>query len=97
MKIALIALAKDEDHYIDEWIDYHLLLGFDDIFICRDNWNFMSSNMKKTNVHITDYAGDVSIPHNIKQNNFYNECINNTIIDDFDFVMILDVDEFVNL
>lgn len=97
MKIALIALAKDEDHYIDEWIDYHLLLGFDDIFICRDNWNFMSSNMKKTNVHITDYTGDVSIPHNIKQNNFYNECINNTIIDDFDFVMILDVDEFVNL
>ena len=32
-KIAVVAIAKDEDNYLAEWTDYHLRLGFDDIFI----------------------------------------------------------------
>ncbi len=28
MDISLVCIAKDEDHYIDEWLDYHLKLGF---------------------------------------------------------------------
>jgi len=37
-KIALVTMAKDEDFYLQEWIDYHLKLGFDDIFIYQNNW-----------------------------------------------------------
>ena len=33
MTKALAAIAKDEDAYIQEWIGYHLKLGFDDIFV----------------------------------------------------------------
>jgi hypothetical protein len=33
MKTALVCIAKDEDHYIDEWLLYHLKLGFSDIFV----------------------------------------------------------------
>lgn len=29
MKTAICAIAKNEDKYIDEWIQYHWKLGFD--------------------------------------------------------------------
>jgi hypothetical protein len=49
-KIALVTMAKDEDYYLQEWIDYHLQLGFDDIFIFQNNWRFKSVVPNK-NVH----------------------------------------------
>lgn len=39
-KIALVCIAKDEDDYLQEWIDYHLKLGFDDIHIFQNDWVF---------------------------------------------------------
>lgn len=38
MKTALIAIAKNEDLYVQEWIDYHFKLGFDDIIVYQNNW-----------------------------------------------------------
>ena len=38
MKVALVCIAKNEDHYIKEWCDYHLKLGFDQIFIYQNDW-----------------------------------------------------------
>uniref|UniRef100_A0A7S3DQ55 Glycosyltransferase family 92 protein n=1 Tax=Entomoneis paludosa TaxID=265537 RepID=A0A7S3DQ55_9STRA len=35
---AICAVQKDEDLYLDEWVDYHLALGFSDIYI-YDNSN----------------------------------------------------------
>ena len=32
-KTALVAIACNEDHYLKEWIDYHLNIGFDDIYV----------------------------------------------------------------
>ena len=29
MKVALVCIAKNEDNYIQEWINYNLKLGFD--------------------------------------------------------------------
>jgi hypothetical protein len=33
MKSALVAIAKDEDDYINEWIEYHFKIGFDNIIL----------------------------------------------------------------
>ena len=33
MKTALVCIAKDEDNYIDEWLKYHLKLGFSNIYV----------------------------------------------------------------
>ncbi len=49
MKIALVCVAKDEDNYIKEWIDYNLKVGFDDIFIYEDEWH---CNVKNDKVHL---------------------------------------------
>lgn len=40
MKVALVCVAKNEDPYIQEWIDYNLKLGFDDIIIFQHEWDF---------------------------------------------------------
>ena len=38
MKTALVCIAKNEDHYIDEWIEYYLKLGIDHIFIYQNDF-----------------------------------------------------------
>ena len=40
MKTALVCIAKEEDNYIDEWIKYHLKLGFNDIFVYQNDWRY---------------------------------------------------------
>ena len=32
-KLIIAAIVKDEDQYIEEWVQYHLLIGFDNFFI----------------------------------------------------------------
>lgn len=36
-KSAIVAIAKNEELYLQEWIDYHKNLGFDYIFVCDNN------------------------------------------------------------
>lgn len=55
MKTALFTLAKDEDNYIDEFLDYYIKLGFDDIFVYQNGWR---ANLKCDfggRVHLVDY------------------------------------------
>ena len=37
MKSAIRAIARNEEDYLLEWINYHLNLGFDHIFLCDNN------------------------------------------------------------
>jgi hypothetical protein len=48
MKVALVCIAKNENNYIHEWIDYHLKLGFDDVIVYKNDWNF---RINRKNVH----------------------------------------------
>ena len=36
--VALVCIAKNEDNYIQEWVEYHKKLGFDTIFIYQNDW-----------------------------------------------------------
>lgn len=87
MKVALTCIARDEDNYIEEWINYNLKLGFDDIFIYQHNWR---CNVEKNNVHKIEYDGkDIQVAA-------YNHFIqNNHSI--YDWVAFFDVDEFLVL
>jgi hypothetical protein len=53
-KIALVTMAKDEDFYLQEWIDYHLKIGFDDIFIFQNNWRFKNQK-PDSRVHFMEW------------------------------------------
>lgn len=91
-KTALVCIAKNEDNYLDEWIQYNLKIGFSDIFIYQNNWRFKSieSNEYPENVHFEILDG------NRMQNKCYNDFIEK-YNQKYDWVSFLDVDEFVYL
>lgn len=87
MKIALACIAKNEDLYIDEWIKYYFKLGFDDILIYTNDWEFTYNH---SNVHIIPVNGkNIQIP-------VYNSCYNN-FKSQYEWIAFFDVDEFLVL
>jgi hypothetical protein len=38
MKVALVVVAKSEDYYLDEWLDYNHKIGFDKIIMYQNDW-----------------------------------------------------------
>lgn len=96
-KICLCALAKLENNYINEWIDYYLSLGFDNIII-YDNNDTNSENIadvcKCYDTSIVEIKNVIGIP--AKQNKWYSDCYRN-VSKSFDYVAFFDVDEFLFL
>ena len=84
---ALVCIAKNEDHYIQEWLDYHLNIGFSDIFVYCNDWEMSSGD---TRVHL------IQLPGKQQQLNAYNNFIR-TYGDKFDWALFIDVDEFLNI
>ena len=70
MRIALVCVAKNEENYIQEWIDYHLKLGFDDIIIYQNDWEYV---IDQPNV-VTKQVNGKGI-----QTIIYNDCIKENI------------------
>lgn len=87
MDVALVCIAKNEELYIQEWIDYHLKLGFDDIFIYQNNWRWESEQK-----NVIKYELDGEVQQRIAYNDFIQ---NNLKI--YDWVAFFDVDEFLVL
>ncbi len=95
MKVALTCIAKDEDNYIEEWINYNLKLGFDDIFIYQNNWR---CNIEKNHVHKIIYDGSYNENNNgiSLQVSAYNNFIQ-SYYRKYNWVAFFDVDEFLVL
>lgn len=87
MKIALVCIAKNEDNYIEEWVNYNFKLGFDDIFIYENDWR---CHLEMDNLYKIPADGDDM------QVAAYNRFIQN-FYDKYDWVAFFDVDEFLVL
>jgi len=87
MRVALVCIAKNEDPYIDEWIEYNKILGFDDIFIYQNDWRWSGES---ENVHKLEIDGLN------KQITSYNNFIT-TYHEEYDWAAFFDVDEFLVL
>jgi hypothetical protein len=87
MKVSLVCIAKDEDDYIEEWVNYHLKLGFDNIFIYQNDWQ---CNVQSTKVTKFQFGGKK------KQVESYNHFIQN-YWGLQDWIAFFDVDEFLVL
>jgi len=87
MKVALVCIAKDEDHYIKEWVDYHKKLGFDKIFIYQNFWRCSLED---------DILEKIEFDIEYPQMRAYNEFILK-YREEYDWVAFLDVDEFIVL
>jgi hypothetical protein len=88
IKVALVCISKNEDEYIQEWIDYHVKLGFDKIFIYQNNWRCEFINNEKVVKLILDGEN--------KQRKAYNDFIR-SYKKEYDWAAFFDVDEFLVL
>lgn len=88
---AIICVAKDEDNYIDEWIEYHFKLGFDAIYIIQNQWKYLGMFQHDIRVHLTQENSEFSIASQV---NWYKKVLDQ-IRDKYDFIGIWDIDEFL--
>lgn len=88
MKTALVCIAKEEDNYIDEWIKYHLKLGFNDIFVYQNDWRYAGNKDQYTNVCWIPFDGKA------RQLEAYHDFIKNHS-NEYDWTAFFDVDEFL--
>ena len=64
MNYAIVAIAKNEEKYLYDWVRYHYNLGFDGFFICDNNdigidtqFNEINRISNLYNIQIFDYRG----------------------------------------
>lgn len=95
LRVAIFCICKHEEHYIDEWIDYYLKLGADDLYIL-DNNVFGNDAMKniiaqRNNEHIKyiDIRG-----YKFYQTQAYNK-LYAQVRSKYDWIAFIDADEFV--
>lgn len=90
MKVAIIAVVKNENLYIGEWINYHLCMGFDNIIICENNnAPEVYEVINDSRVIIEDFIGIINVQYSA-YNSMYCKYRSQ-----YDWILFLDVDEFL--
>jgi hypothetical protein len=88
-RIALVCIAKDEDRYIEEWIEYHLKLGVDSIYIYENDW--------RSNLGWHEQIDTIPFDGKHRQVYAYNHWLFSSEAEYFDWAIFIDVDEFIVL
>lgn len=109
MKVAVVAVAKDEHQYMDEWLKYHTDLGVDQFFIVNNNdipageeyeydVSFQKKLAEKYPVKFFQLYGQDAMTLAGKQAGVYNNIYHTQILNQgFDWVAFIDLDEFIYL
>lgn len=94
MKVALCGIAKNENRYINEWLDYHIGIGVDKVFIYDNNdpnGEKITDVVHNDNVNVIDYRGK-----KYAQSIAYSDCFEKHH-EEFDWIIYIDIDEFIVL
>lgn len=88
MKVAIVAIAKNENNYINEWIDWHLGIGVDHIYVC-DNNDTEKININNDKVDIINYRGKKKVQP------FAYTALFARFKRNYDWIAFIDIDEFI--
>ena len=99
MEFWICAVAKCEELYIREWVEWHKKIGFTHIIIGDNNkptypyklYDYIKEYVDSGFVEIIDESRATQI-----QPTFYNKCYRK-YIDKFDYITFIDIDEFIEL
>ena len=95
MKLAICAIAKHENNYIEEWVNHHIdVIGVDHIFLYDNNdidYEPIQRRIVKNKDKLTiiPWAGSGSIQWSAYKNCYINHK------DEYDWIAFIDVDEFI--
>jgi len=87
MKVVLVCIAKDEDNYVEEWLDYNHKLGFDEIIMYENDWECKVDR---------PFLNKIKFPGAHKQMESYFHFLK-FFRNDYDWVAFMDIDEFLVL
>ena len=101
--VCIYSMIKNEQMYLDEWLQYHLKLGIKKIILIEDNDSLPHDEIveKYKNVellHINDILPEEQANDKFRQRhiiNWFNEKYKNSGL--FDWAMFIDVDEYLHL
>lgn len=104
MKVSICAIIKNEQLYLDEWIKYHLDLGFSDIFLFEDYDSRPHDSIvekydnvtltKLENIGMCYYEDGKRIPSQSRQYDTYKYALD-AYKDKCDWLALIDIDEFI--
>lgn len=95
--IAICAILKDEHQYLKEWIEYHLSIGVDYIYLYEDITSITHADIVKEydNVYLQSIGDFIDMNNCLeKQRDTYIKFMN-TYKDTIDYTFFIDIDEFV--
>lgn len=86
MKVALVCVAKWEDYYLEEWLDYNHKIGFDKIIMYQNDWR---TDIERPFLEKRVWDGrSIQVP-------LYNSFLQTDT--EYDWVAFFDCDEFLVL
>eukprot|EP00527_Entomoneis_sp_CCMP2396_P006042 CAMPEP_0198143060 /NCGR_PEP_ID=MMETSP1443-20131203/5674_1 /TAXON_ID=186043 /ORGANISM="Entomoneis sp., Strain CCMP2396" /LENGTH=353 /DNA_ID=CAMNT_0043806199 /DNA_START=17 /DNA_END=1078 /DNA_ORIENTATION=- len=95
LKIAVCSFGKNEDAYIDEWVDYNLGIGFSTLYIYdntdRHELQQWGEERAKHSIFVTSFPGHK------KQSSAYHSCAVRAKKEGHDWVFFNDFDEYLVL
>eukprot|EP00956_Cyclotella_meneghiniana_P036051 scaffold120703_cov42-Cyclotella_meneghiniana.AAC.3 len=96
---AICVIASEEEMYVDEWLDFHLGLGFGHIYIYDNSDNFdLGNGWLDRRPRLTNKVTVQHFPGEGKQLSAYRHCLKNYVRPHgHGWVAFLDVDEFLIL
>ena len=93
MKTGICAIMKNEDFYADEWIDYHLKLGIDQIVIFQNNWRYPQDGKHREDFHVHWYVQDGEVQQLPAYNRFLQS--QSLSVEQLDWCAFIDADEYI--
>ena len=102
-KTAICAIIKDEHLFLEEWIEWHLGLGFDAIHLFEDKGSKSHEEIceKYSNVYLRRYKDDEEVQELLQwQGNSQRQVVlydwfANTYKEKYDWCAFIDLDEFI--
>lgn len=95
-RVAVCAICRNERNYIEEWVAYYKLLGFDGVFV-YDNVSDDGTSELLASLHAVKEVTRVHWPRKEgipPQRDAYGHFLQN-YAEDYDYVLICDLDEFL--
>lgn len=98
-KFAIMAIFKNEEEYMEEWLNHHIEQGVDKFYLyCNDSekkkYNYLNNYEYEKKIILIDWTDKQNKGRNTIQRQAYLDCIQK-YGHEYHYIMMLDLDEFI--
>jgi hypothetical protein len=98
-KLTIMAIFKNEEDYLEEWLEHHINQGFEHFYLyCNDpkinKYPYLRFTKYQQYITLIPWVNKKNNGKNTIQRQAYTHCIQN-YNKEYNFIMMLDIDEFI--